>query len=312
MSDFSPPSGPPSYDSSPTGGIGPADHPVIDVAPGSDMEPGGVERRGGALKWLVGLGIVLAGVAALLFSQDPNDGNAALQLQSSAETPSTTSADEPEGSTAPTESTTTVPDDTASSTTTTADAASTTQPSTTVGEVEGNGQTAAVSIEGPPLSPMPNVGGPTTPDVDPSIGQVAPTLVGTDFDGNESTIGPDGRMKAVYFLAHWCPHCQVEVPKIQALIDAGVQPGELDIYGVSTAVAAERGNYPPQAWFEAEAWSSPLLRDDADASALVSYGAGGFPYVVFLDGENRLLTRAAGEMPPELIQQVWEIIAEAS
>ncbi len=295
MTDFTPPTAPPTFDASDPASVATASASSA-ARIGPESSPGGSggsgsggSRSGGSKVWIFALVAIAAAAAAAYFTRSDDQIAAATQMESSAEASSTAS------------------DSTASDSTASDSPAA---PQAESGELAN--QTADVVIEGTVLDQMPNTGGPTTPDIDPAIGQIAPTLTGVDFEGNEVTIGPDGRPKAVYFLAHWCPHCQVEVPTIQGLIDAGRKPENLDIYGVSSAVALDRGNYPPQAWFETERWSSPVMVDSDDSSALVNYGAGGFPFVVFLDGENRVLTRAAGEMPAQLMQQVWDAVAATS
>ncbi|MEL7208024.1 MAG: TlpA disulfide reductase family protein, partial [Actinomycetota bacterium] len=136
-----------------------------------------------------------------------------------------------------------------------------------------------------------------------------PTLQATDFEGNVVTIGADGRPKAIYFLAHWCPHCQDEVPVIQQLIDDGAKPDALDVYAVSTAVDAGRGNYPPQSWLDGEGFEPVVVRDDDTAAAFAGFGGSAFPYVVYLDGDHRVVARAAGNVGAEATTELWELTA---
>ncbi|MEM9134678.1 MAG: TlpA disulfide reductase family protein [Actinomycetota bacterium] len=184
---------------------------------------------------------------------------------------------------------------------------------TTVGGDDGtplaDDQTAEVTVTGDALAGLPNGVAIGVAETDPVVGQTAPSLIGTDFAGDEVAIEADGRPKAVYFLAHWCPHCQDEVPAVQSLIDAGVQPDGLDIYAVSTAVDAGSGNYPPQAWLEREGFEPTVVRDDAQGTAFASFGGGGFPYVVFLDGDNQVVARAAGNLDDTATTQLWELTA---
>ena len=91
-----------------------------------------------------------------------------------------------------------------------------------------------------------------------ATGTDAPTVVGTDFDGNEVSIQNDGRPKAVVFLAHWCPHCQAEVPSVQAWLNATGGIEGIDMYSVATAINSSRGNYPPWNWLSAEGWTVPV------------------------------------------------------
>ena len=44
----------------------------------------------------------------------------------------------------------------------------------------------------------------------------SPPSPASDFDGDDITIGADdGTAKVILFVAHWCPHCQAEVPRDQ-------------------------------------------------------------------------------------------------
>lgn len=174
-------------------------------------------------------------------------------------------------------------------------------------------QTADVELDGNILLPMSNSGVSADPAADAAIGQPMPTVVGTGFDDQEIVIGDDGRAKVVYFLAHWCPHCQAEVPRIVDLIEAGAQPDGLDIYGISTSVDASRGGaYPPAAWFEREGFDVPVIRDNASNDAFNFFGGGGFPYAVYVDADNNIVARSSGELDPSAIQAIWETTAAAA
>jgi hypothetical protein len=54
------------------------------------------------------------------------------------------------------------------------------------------------------------------------------------------------------------------------------------------------------------------MRDDDDSSALLAYGGSGFPYVVYLDGENRVVARSAGELGRDGIVALWNQTVGAS
>lgn len=174
-------------------------------------------------------------------------------------------------------------------------------------------QTAAIELDGNVLLPMSGSGISADPSSDAAIGQPLPTVVGTGFDDEEIVIENDGRAKAIYFLAHWCPHCQAEVPRIVDLIETGAQPEGLDIYGISTSVDASRGGaYPPAAWFDREGFDAPVLRDSPDNDAFNFFGGGGFPYTVYVDADNNIVARSSGELEPSAIQAIWETTAAAT
>lgn len=182
---------------------------------------------------------------------------------------------------------------------------------TSGGDGSDGESTATVEIVGAALSSMPaNL---TISDAtnDPAAGSAAPTLTGTSFNGDEVVIEADGRPKVVYFIAHWCPHCQDEIPVIQELLDEGVAPDGLDIYAVSTGVDASRGNYPPGVWLDREGFEPIVIRDDESHSAFNAFGGSAFPYVVYLDADNNVVARSAGSLDKATIAALWDTTASA-
>ncbi len=145
--------------------------------------------------------------------------------------------------------------------------------------------------------PLPVLGEPGAPD--PAVGTVAPSITGSDWEGNTISIAPDGRPKILLFLAHWCPHCQAEVPEVVTWLAEGGLPAGVDLYSLSVAANPTRPNFPPSAWLEREGWTLPVIRDDEAGSAVRAYGMSGTPFYVVLDGQNRVLMRAAGKIGPQ-------------
>lgn len=131
-------------------------------------------------------------------------------------------------------------------------------------------------------------------------GDVAPTLEGTDIAGAPLTIPSEGP-KLVVFLAHWCPHCQAELPLLVDWIDSGAVPEGVEVYGVSTAIDPSADNYPPEDWFAREGWEQPTLVD-ADSADAQAYGVEGFPYLAFVDADGTIVDTLSGEQPIEEIQ----------
>ncbi|MEN8234984.1 MAG: TlpA disulfide reductase family protein [Actinomycetota bacterium] len=165
-----------------------------------------------------------------------------------------------------------------------------TEPGSEYGEPEVSGQL--------PFMP-PNVA------VDESAtGELAPTVIGEDFDGNEVRIENDGMAKAIVFLAHWCPHCQNEVPAVQSWLDSGGSVEGVDMYSVSTSMNSTRDNYPASKWLEREDWTVPVIVDDKANTALGAYGGNAFPYWVFLNSDGTVAIRMAGSIPIETLEQI--------
>ena len=132
---------------------------------------------------------------------------------------------------------------------------------------------------------------------DPAAGVMAPRVLGTGFDGAKHSVRPgDGRSKVIAFFAHWCPHCQRELPRLTAWLAENDLPSGVDLVAVNTAVADDRDNYPPSAWFRDEGWSLPVLRDSPDNEIADGYGLYSFPYMVVLNGAGAVVVRVSGEL----------------
>ena len=137
-----------------------------------------------------------------------------------------------------------------------------------------------------------------------AAGEISPTVVGADFEGNEVRIENDGRAKAIVFLAHWCPHCQNEVPAVQAWLDSGGGVENVDMYSVATAINSTRDNFPSSDWLNAEGWTVPLIVDDAESTVYRAHGSGGFPFWVFVNSDGTVAARVAGSTPVADLEQI--------
>ncbi len=146
---------------------------------------------------------------------------------------------------------------------------------------------------------------------DVAVGLTAATVRGADWNGNEVTIEPDGTPKIVVFLAHWCPHCQAEVPVIQQWVDEGNLPDDVEMISIATGTNRLRDNWPPQDWLEREGWTQPVIMDDELTTVAVHYGMGATPMFMVLDGENNNLGRISGELSTEALNTLVQV-AQAS
>jgi thiol-disulfide isomerase/thioredoxin len=177
------------------------------------------------------------------------------------------------------------------------------------------GEIGPVAVVGDAL---PALGGASL-DTDPALGLQAPALYGQDYDGNPTQVAFDtGRPTMVLFLAHWCPHCNAEVPRINELRDAGRFPADLQIVAVSTAVAPGRPNFPPSKWIDDVDWTYPVIADGVDIAgqtflASDAYGVDGFPFITLLHGDGTVAARWSGESEPdEIIARIDQYLGTAA
>jgi thiol-disulfide isomerase/thioredoxin len=164
----------------------------------------------------------------------------------------------------------------------------------------GVAQTRPVVTDGAALPPF------AVGESDPAVGAAAPEVRGQSFDGTRVVIMADGRPKVVFFVAHWCPHCQAEFPAVADWIAERGRPEAVDVYVVSTSVSDDRPNFPPSKWIAREGLGLPTLADDADSSAADAFGLTGLPYFVAIDADNHVVTRATGEMPVAALERLIE------
>jgi thiol-disulfide isomerase/thioredoxin len=160
---------------------------------------------------------------------------------------------------------------------------------------EGAVGASAVTVEGDALPQLED------PSDDPAVGEVVPSLSGTDIDGNPITIEPDGRAKMIVVLAHWCPHCQAELPLLVSMADAGAFEG-IRTVAVLTGTNPDAPNYPPVPWLDREGWSGEIALDDPQASAAAAFGLSSYPFLVMLDADGTVVGRVSGEQPESVVQ----------
>jgi hypothetical protein len=108
----------------------------------------------------------------------------------------------------------------------------------------------------------------------------------------------------VVFLAHWCPHCNREVPRLIEWQASGAIPADLQIIGVSTAVASDRPNYPPSQWVVDKAWPWPVMADSKSMDAATAYGVSGYPFFTIVGADGKVKVRASGEIEIDQLTQI--------
>jgi thiol-disulfide isomerase/thioredoxin len=128
------------------------------------------------------------------------------------------------------------------------------------------------------------------------VGQLIPEVAGQSFDGTPIDIKNDGQAKLVLFVAHWCPHCQREVPLLTSYLKSHPLPSGVHLYTVATSTSANSPNYPPSAWLQKVGWKAPTMADSPDTKAAAAFGLTAFPYFVAVDGAGKVVARTTGEI----------------
>ena len=156
-----------------------------------------------------------------------------------------------------------------------------------------------VAVTGDALPQMPESG------EDPAVGKAAPTISGYDLAGRPAKIDPgsDGKATMVVFLAHWCPHCNYEIPVLNEWKEKGLMPPNLRVVGVTTASRPDQANWPPTKWLVAKKWTFDQFADSEKQDAAAAYGVGGYPFLVFIDAAGNVTSRTSGEVPVEKISE---------
>ncbi|NLA35023.1 MAG: TlpA family protein disulfide reductase [Actinobacteria bacterium] len=155
-----------------------------------------------------------------------------------------------------------------------------------------------ITIGGDALPALPEGG------VDEAIGKTIPTIAGKDFDLKDVEL-TTGEPTFIVVMAHWCSHCQAEIPKIVDGVNNGDLSKDVKIFGVSTHVDEARGNFPPASWLDKENWTFPVLLDNRTRDAAAALGISGYPGLIAVNADGVVVDRASGEQTLEKLQSMF-------
>ena len=164
--------------------------------------------------------------------------------------------------------------------------------SDTTAVANGPGEFQEAEIIGDTLPQMPDSG------VDPALGLKVPEIRAKNFDGGPVSlrIASIKRPTMVVFLAHWCPHCNREIPRILELDKQGGIPAELRVVGVATGSRDDQPNWPPSAWLDDMGWKWEAAADSLDGKIFSAYGGTSFPTMVLVSPDGTVMNRFSGEV----------------
>ena len=139
---------------------------------------------------------------------------------------------------------------------------------------------------------------------DAAVGMTAPILTGKGFTGNTIVTSP-GAPTLLVFLAHWCPHCQREVPLLVQWNRDGLVPSGVDVIGIATSSDPASPNFPPSEWLAREEFPAlwPVMTDSGEKTAAAAMGVSGFPFFVLLDSNGKVALRISGEIEMQVLTE---------
>jgi len=172
-----------------------------------------------------------------------------------------------------------------------------------VGEMVPTVEVAVVQVTGVPLPSFVNELG------DVAVGMEAPGVSGVSFTGEEISVVPgEGTAYVLGFFAHWCPHCQRELPGLSEWMMFNDPPDGVEVVAVSTAVNDGAPNYPPSAWFREVGWTADVLVDSEAMGVADAFGLSSYPFFVLVGADGKVVARVSGEIGIP----VWERLLEAA
>ena len=146
---------------------------------------------------------------------------------------------------------------------------------------------------------------PGQPDV--AVGMKLETIEGENgYSDDQLTIDPaDGQKRIWMIWAHWCPHCQTELPALAASYDAYQEAyPDISFATISSSIDPERGN-PLEPYLEEQQFPFPVLVDP-DSSVAARLGVNAFPFWVITDGDGTVLLRSAGYLDATQLDNLVE------
>jgi len=146
---------------------------------------------------------------------------------------------------------------------------------------------------------------------DPAIGMPLPVLSAPDLTGEPAGVGPGDGPRVIAVVAHWCPHCRAELPKVVEL-RAGGWPDGVDLTVVSTAQGRARGDGAPSEWLRGlGVTDDEVLVDDDRATLAGALGTTAFPYLIGVDSGGRVRWRSSGGVSPGELQVLVAALTDA-
>jgi peroxiredoxin len=129
----------------------------------------------------------------------------------------------------------------------------------------------------------------------------APMLGGGTMTWDDSL----GTPTVLAIWAPWCPHCQAELPRLSAGVDA--HPG-VKMVSVVSAVGQQPGPTPEE-YMASQGLSFPVGVDDGNGTILQGMGVQSFPTTYYVDPDGTVVNVTVGEVPDDQLTQILDELA---
>jgi peroxiredoxin len=138
-------------------------------------------------------------------------------------------------------------------------------------------------------------------------GEAVPSFSAPDLEGGTISWSRfRGSPTVLAIWAAWCPHCQKELPILDAAVDQ--HPG-VRFATIVTSLGANPGPSPQQ-YMADRGLSFPVAVDDARGTLARGLGIRGFPSVYFVDASGVVRRATEGEVDGAVLQDSIAEIAE--
>jgi cell division protein FtsB len=134
-----------------------------------------------------------------------------------------------------------------------------------------------------------------------------PDISGPEYYSGEQVdypAGSNGKARVWLIWAHWCPHCQNELPDLNSWWPENASRfPDIELVTVTSAIDETRGN-PLDAYLDSSQFSFPVIVDETGAVS-AKFGTTAFPFWVVTDTEGRVVFRIAGELGIDNVDQIF-------
>ena len=108
--------------------------------------------------------------------------------------------------------------------------------------------------------------------------------------------------------APWCPHCQAELPRLSAGVDA--HPG-VQMASVVSAIGQQPGPTPEE-YLASQGLTFPVGVDDANATILQGMGVQSYPTTYYVDPSGTVVNVTVGEVPDDRLTKILDDLSASA